>query len=281
MLRSAKEVICCYDGDKAGTEAAWRALETALPLLKPGDQVKFMFLPQGEDPDSLVRQIGKPAFEQLIAEAKLLPEFLFDTLASRYGTDKGTLAKQAMSLIEKVQDTVLQSLLLENLAYKLGMNSAEELQRKLGFKRIDANKPLQNKALKGRGTPLRLAIALLVQHPHLGNNLPVQPALKHIKMAGIDLLSLLLDRTRAEKVNSAQLLEQFRGDDQLDTLKKLAQWEHQVADENLQQEFKKALIWLNNQYIEQRYQELSLKQHHTKEERMQLKKLIAVIQGQA
>ncbi|QYK00704.1 DNA primase [Shewanella psychrotolerans] len=280
LLRSAKEVVCCYDGDKAGIEAAWRALETALPLLKPGDQVKFMFLPQGEDPDSMVRQIGKPAFEQLITEAKLLPEFLFDTLASRYGTDKGTLAKQAMALIEKVQDTVLQSLLLENLAYKLGMNSAEELQRKLGFQAKKQNKPMQNKALKGRGTPLRLAIALLVQHPHLGNGLPEQPALKHIKMAGIDLLTLLLDRTRANKINSAQLLEQFRGDDQLGTLKKLTQWEHQVADENLQQEFKKTLIWLNNQYIEQRYQELSLKQHHTKEERMQLKKLIAVMQGQ-
>lgn len=280
LLRSAKEVICCYDGDRAGTEAAWRALETALPLIKPGDQVKFMFLPEGEDPDSLIRQIGKEKFEQSIGVAKSLPDFLFETLATRHGTDKGTLAKQAMALIEKVQDTVLQSLLLENLAYKLGMNSAEELKRKLGFNVKSQSKSLQSKALKGRGTPLRLAIALLVQHPHLGNELPEQRALKHIKMTGIELLILLLDRTRADKITSAQLLEQFRGDDQLGTLKKLTQWDHQVADENLQQEFKKALVWLNNQYIEQRYQELSLKQHHTKEERMQLKKLIAVMQGQ-
>ena len=281
LLRSAKEVICCYDGDRAGVEAAWRALETALPLLKPGNQVRFMFLPQGEDPDTMVRQVGKEAFESQIDDAKALPEFLFETLAQRHGADKGTLAKQAISLIEKVQDTVLQSLLLENLAYKLGMNGADELRRKLGFSSKHQGQTLQNKALKGRGTPLRLAIALLVQHPMLGEGLPMQPALNHIKMAGVDLLIHLLDITRKQVKNSAQLLEQYRDAPQLGTLKKLTQWDHQVADENLQQEFRKTLIWLNNQYIEQRYQELSLKQNHTKEERIQLSKLMAVIQGQS
>lgn len=280
LLRSAKEVVCCYDGDRAGIEAAWRALETALPLLKPGNQVKFMFLPEGEDPDTMVRQVGKEVFESKISEAKSLPEFLFDTLAQRFGSDKGALAKQAIALIEKIQDTVLQSLLLENLSYKLGMNSAEDLKRKFGFSDKEQKKTLQTKALKGRGTPLRLAIALLVQHPLLGEGLPVQPALKHIKMPGIDLLINLLDITRVKVKNSAQLLEQYRDDPQLGTLKKLTRWDHQVADENLQQEFRKTLIWLNNQYIEQRYQELSLKQNHTKEERIQLSKLIAVIQGQ-
>ena len=67
--------------------------------------------------------------------------------------------------------------------------------------------------------------------------------------------------------------------EEFSTLRKLAQWEHQVADENLEQEFKKSLVWLNNQYIEQRYQELSLKQTHTKEEKIQLKKLIAAMKS--
>ena len=279
LLRSAKEVICCYDGDRAGKEAAWRALETALPLLKPGDLVRFMFLPEGEDPDSMVRKTGKSEFETLIGKAQSLPDFLFDTLASKYGTDKGNLAKQAIALIEKVQDTVLQNLLLENLAHKLGMNSSEDLKKKLGFVTKTQTNPMGNKGLKGRGTPLRLAIALLVQHPKLGVGLVPQPALKHIQMAGLELLVHLLELTREQTLNSAQLLEQFRDQEQLGTLKKLAQWDHQVADENLQQEFKKALIWLNNQYIEQRYQELSLKQTHTKEERIQLQKLISIIQG--
>lgn len=280
LQRSAKEVICCYDGDKAGKEAAWRALETALPLLKPGDNVRFIFLPQGEDPDSMVRQTGKAGFEELIDTAQALPEFLFATLTEKYGSDKSNLAKQAIALIEKIQDTVLQNLLLENLSHKLGMNSAEDLKKKLGVQVKATTQPLAQKGLKGRGTPLRLAIALLVQHPNMGYQLASQPALQHLKLTGINLLIDLLDLTREQELNSAQLLEQFRESEQASTLKKLAQWEHQVADENLQQEFKKALIWLNNQYIEQRYQELSLKQAHTKEERIQLQKLISVIKGQ-
>ncbi|WP_447071752.1 DNA primase [Shewanella indica] len=279
LLRSAKEVVCCYDGDNAGKEAAWRALETALPLLKPGDTVRFMFLPQGEDPDSMVRKTGKEAFEALIDEAQTLTGFLFDTLTTKYGTDKGNLAKQAIALIEKIQDTVLQNLLLEDLSHRLGMNSADDLKKKLGFKSPQGVASARHKALKGRGTPLRLAVALLVQHPQLGLNLIPQPALKHLQMAGIDLLVELLDLTRAQKMNSAQLLEQFRDTDKFSALRKLAQWEHQVADENLEQEFKKSLVWLNNQYIEQRYQELSLKQTHTKEEKIQLKKLIAAMKS--
>jgi DNA primase len=278
LVRSAKEVICCYDGDRAGREAAWRALETALPLLKPGDKVRFMFVPQGEDPDSMVRKVGKEAFEQAMKQALSLPEFLFDTLASNYGTDKGDLAKQAIGLIEKVQDSVLQNLLLENLAHKLGMNSADDLKKKFGFK-IKQSKTVNNKGLQGRGTPLRLAIALLVQHPDLGLTLAEQPALAHLQLAGIDLLNHLLTVTREEKLNSAQLLELHREHPQKATLIKLAQWDHQVADDNLIQEFRQSLIWLNNQYIEQRYQELSLKQILTKAEKVQLQKLISIMKG--
>ncbi|QDZ91902.1 DNA primase [Shewanella decolorationis] len=278
LLRSAKEVICCYDGDRAGNEAAWRALETALPLLKPGDKVRFMFLPQSEDPDSMVRKIGKDAFEQMMESGITLPEFLFDTLATKFGTDKGNLAKQAFGLIEKIQDTVLQNLLLENLAHKLGMNSSDDMKKKLGFS-VKQTKPTASTGLKGRGTPLRLAIALLVQHPELGVGLSPQPALNHLQMPGIDLLPLLLELTREHRLNSAQLLEQFRDSPHSGTLHKLAQWDHQVADENLLEKFKQTLVWLNNQYIEQRYQELSLKQTHTKEEKIQLQKLISVMKG--
>ena len=280
LVRNAKEVICCYDGDRAGREAAWRALETALPLLKPGDMVRFMFLPQGEDPDTMVRKIGKAAFEELIQQAMQLPEFLFETLSSTHGTDKGALAKQAITLIEKVQDSVLQNLLLESLSHKLGMNSSDDLKKKLGFA-VKKPQPLNAKGLQGRGTPLRLAIALLVQKPSLGFGLAPQPALNKIQMAGIDLLNHLLEITRTQQFNSAQLLEIHREHEQKSTLIKLAQWDHQVADENVLTEFKQTLIWLTNQYIEQRYQELSLKQTLTKAEKMQLTKLISVMKGVA
>jgi DNA primase len=277
LLRSAKEVVCCYDGDNAGREAAWRALETALPMLKPGDTVRFMFLPQSEDPDSMVRKAGKEAFEQLIEAAQPLEAFLFDTLTERNGGDKASFAKQAMTLLERIQDSVLQNLLLENLTYRLRMGNVEEMKRRLGFQPKSIAQTQQQQTLKGRGTPLRLAIALLVQDPRLGVNLVPQPALQFLKMAGIELLVRLLDLTRNQTLNSAQLLEYYRDTEDYPILTKLAQWDHQVADDNVQQEFKTALVWLNNQYIEQRYQELSLKQNLTKEEKLQLTKLIAAM----
>ena len=281
LLRNAKRIVCCYDGDRAGQEAAWRALETALPLLKPGDQLQFMFLEQGEDPDSMVRKIGKEAFEALIDEAQSLNDFLYTNLSTEASGDKSKLAKSALDLIEKIKDPILQNLLLENLSHKLGMNSGEELKKKLGFKGENTKpNPLGVKGLKGRGTPLRLAIALLVQLPAIGTNLPKQPALSHLTLQGLDLLIQLMDLTRDEELTSAQLIELYRDKPEFKTLKKLAQWDHQVADAKLKNEFKKSLVWLNNQYLEQRYQELSLKPTHTKEERVQLQKLISIIKSQ-
>ncbi|RYV02713.1 DNA primase [Shewanella sp. OPT22] len=281
LLRNAEQIVCCYDGDRAGQEAAWRALETALPLLKPGDQIKFMFLEQGEDPDSMVRKIGKDAFEELIANAQSLNDFMFTNLSSEANGDKSKFAKIALDLIGKIKDPILQNLLLENLSHKVGMNSSEELKKKLGFNAQAAKaNPLGAKGIKGRGTPLRLAISLLVQKPTIGTNLPMQPALSHLSMPGLDLLIQLLDLTRNEELTSAQLIELYRDKPEFNTLKKLAQWDHQITDKNLQHEFKKSLVWLNNQYLEQRYQELSLKSTHTKEERVQLQKLISIIKSQ-
>ncbi|MGR5456747.1 toprim domain-containing protein, partial [Vibrio alfacsensis] len=73
-------VVCCYDGDRAGRDAAWRAMENALPYLNDGRQLKFMFLPDGEDPDSFIRQNGKEAFETEVQNAMPLSDFMFSSL---------------------------------------------------------------------------------------------------------------------------------------------------------------------------------------------------------
>lgn len=80
LFRVTNNVICCYDGDRAGRDAAWRALETALPYMTDGRQLRFMFLPDGEDPDTLVRKEGKAAFEARMEQAQPLSTFLFNRL---------------------------------------------------------------------------------------------------------------------------------------------------------------------------------------------------------
>jgi DNA primase len=79
LFRVTNQVICCYDGDRAGRDAAWRALETALPYMTDGRQLRFMFLPDGEDPDTLVRK-EESAFEARMEQAQPLSTFLFNSL---------------------------------------------------------------------------------------------------------------------------------------------------------------------------------------------------------
>ena len=78
LWRLDPEPVLCFDGDKAGQAAAWRALERALPLLAPGQSLRFAFLPPGEDPDSLVRAQGRPAMDAVIAGARPLVEVLWE-----------------------------------------------------------------------------------------------------------------------------------------------------------------------------------------------------------
>ncbi len=89
LLRLADEVIFAFDGDNAGRQAAWRALENSLPQIQDGKRLGFLFLPQGEDPDSFVRQQGADAFQRLCDTAKPLSDFLFDSLLQQ--TDLGSV----------------------------------------------------------------------------------------------------------------------------------------------------------------------------------------------
>ncbi len=99
LFRQTNTVVCCYDGDRAGKEAAWRALENALQYLKTGNTLKFLFLPDGEDPDSYVRKYGKQAFEQQIEQATPLSSYLFDNLIELHqinlGNNEGKSALRA------------------------------------------------------------------------------------------------------------------------------------------------------------------------------------------
>jgi DNA primase len=125
LYRYSEEVVCCFDGDTAGRRAAWKALDNALPVLTDGRQLKFMFLPDGEDPDSLVRVIGKDAFLDRLRRASPAIEYLFTELAG--GLDikqldgKARLASLVMPYIEKVPAGVLQQLMRNRLAELTGV----------------------------------------------------------------------------------------------------------------------------------------------------------------
>ena len=132
LYQFAPRVICCFDGDKAGRAAAWKALAVALPAIKDGCQLRFMFLPDGEDPDSLVRKEGRSGFLRRAAGGVSALDYLFDTLAKGLDLstpdDQARFAYLAKPLIETVPQGVLKDLLHERLGRYAGQAAIRSLQ---------------------------------------------------------------------------------------------------------------------------------------------------------
>ncbi|MGL5673011.1 MAG: toprim domain-containing protein, partial [Plesiomonas shigelloides] len=260
LLRSTDNVICCYDGDNAGRDAAWRALETALPFLNDGKQLKFMFLPDGEDPDTLVRQEGKQAFEQRIGHALPLSEFLFETLlqqvdlSSRDG--KAKLSTLAIPLIDKVPGDTLRLYLRNILGQKLGILDENQLERLLPKAQQERATP----APQIKRTPMRVLIGLLVQNPALASQVPSLAGLEQLDIPGLPLFIRLVQACQAQPgLTTGQLLEHWRGTKEGQQLEMLAMWNHMITDENVADEFLNTLDHLYSQLVEQRMNQLIAK----------------------
>ena len=127
LFKIVPEVIFCFDGDDAGRTAAARAMETVLPVLSDGVQARFLFLPDGEDPDTLVRQEGKAGFEKRLNESLHLPEFLFEHLKQQVDFDtidgKARLDKLAAPLIGRLPSGTLRNLMEKRLEDLIGTKS--------------------------------------------------------------------------------------------------------------------------------------------------------------
>ncbi len=132
IFRLCPEVVFCFDGDEAGRKAALRALEAALPCMEDGRQARFLFLPEGQDPDDAVRAQGRDYFEALLERAIPLETFLFDTvgenldLASLEG--RARMSKQALPYIRQLPEGVFRQLMFQALADRTGLELASLMQ---------------------------------------------------------------------------------------------------------------------------------------------------------
>ncbi|WP_418139408.1 DNA primase [Oceanimonas smirnovii] len=266
LYRTTREVICCYDGDRAGREAAWRALENALPLMQDGRSLRFVFLPDGEDPDSLVRTQGKPAFEQLLDNAQDFGDFLFERLAQdSMDGDAGQheLAHKAAEAIMRVPEGFTREGLITQLSRQLNWGENERRIKEL-FQRLKPTekqeKPAPNRPQKLKLTPLRRAIALVLQYPAVAARLPEMPALEDLSLPGMELLLALLNMVRKQPgMNTAQLLEHWRGHASEAALSKLAMAENAFAGDNIEQELQDIFVVLINEYLAKRIELLQQK----------------------
>ncbi len=257
LFRVTNNVICCYDGDRAGRDAAWRALETALPYMTDGRQLRFMFLPDGEDPDTLVRKEGKDAFEARMDQAQPLSTFLFNSLMPQVDLStpdgRAQLSTLALPLITQVPGETLRIYLRQELGKKLGILDDSALER-LMPKQADAA-PRNAPTLKR--TTMRILIGLLLQNPELAPQVPPLDALDKDKLPGLGLFAELVNTCLSQPgLTTGQLLEQYRGTKEAATLEKLSMWDD-IADKDIAEKtFTDSLNHMFDSMLEQRQEEL-------------------------
>ncbi len=283
IFRSTEQVICCYDGDRAGRAAAWRALENALPYLEDGRQLKFVFLPDGEDPDTYIRQYGKQQFEDYLQQAQSLSDFLFEhllkdvKLATKEGKSK--LAALAVPLIERIPGEMLRIYLNNILASKLGIIDPKQIEALLA-------QPQQKSAVQKmpevKRTPMRLLIALLLQNPELAQLEYDVSDIASLNEPGLALFDKLTRVCRDNVgITLGQILEYFRDTEDYKPLEILSTWDHLIEEEQISTTYIETYEFLLAQIIERRIEQLIAKDRTESLDSEEKQELFKLLSGRA
>ncbi|MEX2327563.1 MAG: DNA primase [Pseudomonadales bacterium] len=251
MFRMVSKLVFCFDGDMAGTNAAWKALQVALPYMRDGRSAKFLFLPDGEDPDSLVRKEGKDKLELLIERAPHLPDVFFEKLADGIDVEsldgKAHLAQLAMPLITTIPAGVFKQLMIETLSDITGLGS-EKLLTAYGhtqarprrqFEEMPPSPPedLSRPGAAHRGSPITShrqssselvagAVSMLLRAPELALQFDADVYEQLAGAEEFDLMLRLIRTISAQNVTSPSvLLAAFHDTPDFERLRQLAEQE--------------------------------------------------------
>jgi len=259
LFRVVPKVIFCFDGDRAGRDAAWRAMENALPVMHEGREAAFLFLPDGEDPDSLIRKEGKDLFEARLEQAQPLSQFLLEHLADQVNLSsedgRARLVALAKPHLNKVPDKIFRHLLFDHLARMVKMKTPQ-LERLAD----NGNTTVISQAMPGKSTrpgknsPVRQAINLLVQIPSLATHIKQYAFLQSLELPGARLLYELLEILSTDPhLNTAALLERWRDKPEGIHLLKLAENQLPGDDASLGEELQDIVDYLQEQVKMQRW----------------------------
>jgi len=307
VFRLVAEVVFAFDGDRAGRAAAWRALNNALPEVRDGRQLKFLFLPDGHDPDSLVGEEGREAFEARLDAALPLSEYLVQELTSQvdlaHADGRARFAEIARPLVAKVPDGVYRELLIERCAeaIRLPAQRLRELWEagsggtgggasgsSAPARRATPGIVVTGRTAKsaGRGGLMRQAVLALVHHPKIATRLqdPELDILATLDDAGADILRALIADLREQPcANTGQLLERWRDRPEHERFARLASVESLVpGDEAALLELRDALGRLRDEQRRRRLDALLERERSaglSGEEKSELQQLMASRSG--
>jgi DNA primase len=227
LFRAASKVVFCFDGDRAGRKAAWRAMQVALPFMQDGRQIKFLLMPDGEDPDSLIRKQGHQDFTRRLAESLSLDAFLFNSLADALDLSqmdqRAKLASLARPLLQTLPPGSFKTMMYAHLSELVGVTQREDqsvsplLPPVVKPERAERAEPVQPMS-----PHVRDSLRLLLQFPEL-IEVANEFELLTDEDGWLEMLDQLIGMINVNpQVNTARLLERLRYNAQHPALEELA-----------------------------------------------------------
>jgi DNA primase len=214
LFRAASKVVFCFDGDRAGSKAAWRAMGVALPFMEDGRQIKFLLMPEGEDPDSLIRDEGLDSFKQRLDEALSLDAFLFDSLTATLDMSqmdqRAKLASLARPLLQKLPQGNYKSMMYAHLSELVGVTQHEAQSLTPVPRPTPEKEAAEQSTAQGIPPHVRDSLRLLLQFPAL-----VEVANEFELITDDEPWLEMLDRLIGminvnPQINTARLMERLR-----------------------------------------------------------------------
>lgn len=253
LFRSVHELVFCFDGDSAGEKAAWRALENSLSSLRGDRKIRFLRIPPGDDPDTLVRREGASAFVERVNTAAFFSEYFFGTLTADLDLAKienrNTLVNRARPLINKVSDEILRGMLEKHLSELARIEPARLEILRLPGKKVDQRHSNE----RSKPSLMRKAITLLLQYPKLATTIEFPREEVPTSSKGTALLSKILsiiDET--PDITTGGLFETFRDQPEERTVRRLIQLDSEISEAGVEKEFKGAICRLVQQQQKKR-----------------------------
>jgi DNA primase len=259
LFRSTSEVILCFDGDTAGQNAAWKAMDAVFSVLNDNRQVRVLLLPSPHDPDSLLREEGTEAFLQRIENAEMVSSYFFNHFTATLNLDsiegRAKLAGQAKPFLLKLADGFFKNMMLAKLEELTHFDVAPEIEKEIATQ--TQNQQIEKNV---RHSIERLTLALLVQNPKLAEKLETNPIdWQTLEFKGIETFKKIVQQICAEKpISTAQILEHYRGLPEEKMLNALASLPVFIPDEGIEMEFSGGLNQLISQGRKNRLEKLQI-----------------------
>lgn len=288
LFRLVPRVTFCFDGDRAGRDAAWKALNQALPIVREGQRIEFLFLPDGEDPDTMLRKEGTESFQQRLDSAMPMSQFLLKHLEDEYELDtiegRSELGGAAQKLLKDMPESLLKEQLLEAVS-ELTQIKPDQIKKGLPLITSEKRRPVveqENKRQQLHATPMRYCIAALLQHPNLSRQISDAQVEEIHELPGGALLSEIVDlMTEEPDLSPAMLMERFRGHPLESQIQQLSVWEPLPDMEQkhwgtqLEESVGHLMKQSGQKHRKNRLQELLSRAELNEEEKAELKKIVS------